>query len=173
MYQIRKKVRLGCLSKCSIIDILSDNCIGQRVTKLHMGTPRLTYIFPDLGWCQKFFSESQCSLHIPYTVSYQSIIPNPMPDFCCGWEGNFPFPSRPAMFPYPWSSGKFSDCALRGLGFKSDRGPGQAETTQPSTSKREENEYVQSGAEYEIHCLDNCEVPCYGHARWHSGALLG
>ena len=45
--------------------------------------------------------------------------------------------------------------------------------TQPSTLKREENEYVLSGAEYEIYCLDNCEVPCYGHARWHSGALLG
>ena len=44
--------------------------------------------------------------------------------------------------------------------------------TQPSTLKREENEYVPSGAEYEIHCLHNCEVPCYGHARWHSGALL-
>ena len=25
----------------------------------------------------------------------------------------------------------------------------------------------------QIHSLDNCEVPCYGHARWHSGALLG
>ena len=45
--------------------------------------------------------------------------------------------------------------------------------TQPSTLKREENEYVQSVAESEIHFLDNCEVPCYGHARWHSRALLG
>ena len=27
-----------------------------------------------------------------------------------------------------WSSGKLSDCALRGLGFKSDRGPGQADS---------------------------------------------
>ena len=45
--------------------------------------------------------------------------------------------------------------------------------TQPSTLKREENEYVPSGAESIINCLDTCEVPCYGHARWHSGALLG
>ena len=27
-----------------------------------------------------------------------------------------------------WSSGKFSHCALRGLGFMSDRGPGQADS---------------------------------------------
>ena len=42
--------------------------------------------------------------------------------------------------------------------------------TQPSTLRREENEYVPSGAESsEIHCLDNCEDPCYVHSRWHSG----
>ena len=44
---------------------------------------------------------------------------------------------------------------------------------QSSTLKREENEYAPSGEESEIHCLDICEVPCYGHARWHSDALFG
>ena len=24
-----------------------------------------------------------------------------------------------------------------------------------------------------LYCLDNCQVPCYVHARWHSGSLLG
>ena len=43
--------------------------------------------------------------------------------------------------------------------------------TQPSTLKREENEYVPSGAESEIHCWDNCEDPSYGHASLHSCAI--
>ena len=44
--------------------------------------------------------------------------------------------------------------------------------TQPSTLKRDENEYLQSVEESEIHCLDNCEVRCNVPERRHSGAFL-
>ena len=50
--------------------------------------------------------------------------------------------------------------------------PGSCSGRHPSTLKRRKMS-TSHLAESEIHCLDNCEVPCYGHPRWHSGALLG